>query len=75
MDLFNISKTKHVIDSLREQYPNYCWSYNRRGFCWGCEVGVVRKVAIIGGYTGDDYLGSELYFYRNDGEKTERVFI
>lgn len=66
-------KPKKVVDTLREKYPGI-WTYNRRSHTWiKDDGGYAHYVAILGGYNGDDVVGSTLYYYPNEG-KPERVY-
>lgn len=74
-DLMPKLKSVPLIKRLRKAYPDYTWKYNPHGHMWECEVGYVTYVANLGGYNGDDYCGSSLCFYRNDGESTTELFL
>jgi hypothetical protein len=64
-------KTKSTIKFLREKYKGE-WIYRGQGNWENIGKGWVRSVAILGGFNGDDYCGSELIYYPNDGTP-ERV--
>jgi hypothetical protein len=65
----NFSKHKRIsiITTLRKKY-NGNWIYNRRAHIWEKEDGGhACWVCRIGGHNGDDYLGSDLYYYPKNG--------
>lgn len=64
--------TKSIIRHLREKYPGK-WIYHGNGNWEHINKGWARNVAILGGFNGDDYCGSELIYYPENG-KPERVF-
>ena len=44
------------------------WKYNKNAYCWESELGVVRSCVLLGGFTGDDCGGSQLWFYPKNGK-------
>lgn len=60
-----------VIARLKQKYPGK-WAYKGNGH-WEHEEGYACYVAILGGYNGDDYVGSELMYYPKAGTP-ERVY-
>lgn len=61
-----------VIDYLRKRYGGK-WRFRGQGGWEHIGKGFVRRVAIFGGWNGDDVCGSELIYYPKDG-RPERVF-
>jgi hypothetical protein len=67
-----ILKHKSIISYLREKYPGK-WIYRGHGYWEHIGKGMALQVAILGGFNGDDYCGSELIYYPKNGTP-ERVF-
>jgi len=65
-------KRKSIISELRKKY-NGKWVYHREGIWEHVGKGYACKVAILGGFNGDDFVGSELIYYPENGTP-ERVF-
>ena len=61
-----------IIKYLRNKYGGE-WVYRNNGNWEHVGKGYVRKVSILGGFTGDDYCGSELIYYPDRGSP-KRVF-
>lgn len=68
-------KVKSVIKSLREKYGGE-WKYHHGGTWEHVGKGFVQEIGILGGFTGDDIVGSKFYYYHIDKDKkTEEVFL
>jgi hypothetical protein len=66
-------KRKSVISELRKKYGGK-WVYHHKEYLWEhVGNGYVRNVAILGGFNGDDLVGSELIYYPKNG-RPERLF-
>jgi hypothetical protein len=58
---------KKIIEVLKEKYGGE-WKYHRQGHYWEhIDRGFVRRVAILGGFNGDDAVGTELIYYPKNG--------
>ena len=76
-----IAKTKEkgyrilgaAIYANTEDFINGKWVYHREGIWEHVGKGYACKVAILGGFNGDDFVGSELIYYPENGTP-ERVF-
>jgi len=62
-DIKLVSTVKYLHEKLGGK-----WKYAGHD-SWECDDGkrVVRNCVILGGYTGDDVVGSQLYLYQKDG--------
>lgn len=71
MNFLELPRPKKVINTLREKYPGK-WIYT--GDTWvKDDGGYACYVAILGGFNGDDLVGSELFYYPATGTP-ERVY-
>lgn len=64
--LLNSISVTSIISRLRETYGGK-WIYRRQGHWEHIDRGFVRRVAILGGFNGDDAVGTELIYYPKNG--------
>jgi hypothetical protein len=60
-------KPESTINMLREKYGGK-WRYCSIGVWEHIGKGYAKRCAILGGYNGDDYCGSRLYYYPKNGK-------
>lgn len=65
-NLFGKRAVKSVISILREKYPGK-WVYRTNGVWEHVGKGYAKYVSHLGGFTGDKYCGSSLYYYPKKG--------
>lgn len=70
--LLGVSKPISTIKYLREKYGGK-WIYRGQGHWEHVGKGYAARVAILGGFNGDDCEGSELIYYPKEGTP-EHVF-